>query len=130
MDVNDLTREYEAPLDDSFDVRLPTICCCGGTRAAYKCAELQPIRLPLRFRRERGHDSLEARIAGRIIILLERGRVLRLRYKFFEARIVAQWVPPGMQTQLTVGNWRVHGHDFLQLLEREIFFTRPGVGDR
>src|SRR5205823_11769446 len=45
-----------------FGASEATICSCGGTRVACVRSNLQPTRLPLQLRRERGDDFLKARI--------------------------------------------------------------------
>src|SRR5437588_4417644 len=88
-----------------FGLSEATICCCGGRRAACECTNVQPTRLPLQLRRERGHDSLEAWIA-------------------------AERVPVGEQFQLAIAKSVWQSHCSFELLECQIFFANPRRDDR
>src|SRR5438309_2351328 len=48
---------------------------------------------------------------------------------FFEARIAAEWVPPGKQLQTTVAECAGKLRGLCQLLQGKIFFTNPGRND-
>src|SRR5207248_502579 len=53
-----------------------------------------------------------------------------LIHQSLKARIVAQRVPPRMQTQLPIRNGPGNSYHCFQLLKRKIVFTGPTISDR